>query len=91
MAHQCSKCGAIAVFKSGVSKQGKPYQGYFCSDETCRNVDWVQTKPSSATQGNGTAVLLRIEKLLQKLVNNTIKPTVDKPANEPSDWDNPEV
>ena len=83
MEHQCSKCNAVAIFKSGVSKQGKPYKGYFCTDETCRNVDWVQTKPSPATQGNTTAVLLRIEKLLQQIAQNTTPKAPEQEVN----WD----
>ncbi len=42
----CSKCGAEAVYKTGI-KGTKRWEGYFCTDRVgCKNVDWVDNKPT---------------------------------------------
>lgn len=37
----CPECGGEMVFKKGVSKAGKPYQGMFCQNKTCGHVNWL--------------------------------------------------
>lgn len=37
----CEKCGAVTIFKSGVSQSTKkPYSGQFCQSEECKHVKW---------------------------------------------------
>jgi hypothetical protein len=37
----CKTCGKLMTFKSGVNKAGKPYKGYFCSEQG-HPVNWVK-------------------------------------------------
>lgn len=38
--HYCEKCGSQLIFKKGIRKSdGKPYQGWACSNRECRY--WV--------------------------------------------------
>lgn len=39
--HFCSECGAAMEFKSGTSKQGKPWKGWFCSKSRDHKPLWI--------------------------------------------------
>lgn len=38
----CTVCGAVATYKSGTSKAGKPYKGYFCTTDKTHAPQWVK-------------------------------------------------
>ncbi len=43
----CSKCGGETKFVKGISKKtGKPFQGFFCQDPECNNVDFIKSEPN---------------------------------------------
>lgn len=42
----CSKCGLQSNLKTGI-KNGKEWAGYFCSDRSCKTVEWVNTRQSA--------------------------------------------
>ncbi len=44
----CSKCGWAMDFKEGISKQNKPYKGYFCTNQQCKAVEWLPTEKKEA-------------------------------------------
>lgn len=35
----CAECNSSMKYKEGVSKKGKAWKGYFCTN--CKNVSWV--------------------------------------------------
>lgn len=59
----CSKCGGDTAFKQGVKKEtGKPWSGYFCQNQECKNVDWSKASPKPNSepkppQPNGFQIL----------------------------------
>lgn len=50
----CQKCGSDMLYKKGVSKSGKPYEGWFCQNKAnCDGVEWATTTnnfPKKETQ-----------------------------------------
>ncbi len=39
----CKECGKEAKYVEG-SKNGKPWQGWFCQDKDCKYVEWAKTR-----------------------------------------------
>ena len=39
--HKCSQCGRTTEYKSGTSKVGKAYKGWFCSEKG-HPVEWIK-------------------------------------------------
>ena len=46
MADKFCECGSQMAFKSGVNKEGKAWQGWFCSQpkEVCGRVEWTKAQ-----------------------------------------------
>lgn len=80
----CSKCNSEAVFKQGIKKEtGKPWSGYFCTNQDCKNVDWTPKTSKSSPQTQEKApttnesikdvliieLLQEIDRKLNKLLN----------------------
>ena len=41
LSKKCEKCGGNMVYKTGVKKEtGKKWTGWFCENESCKNVEW---------------------------------------------------
>lgn len=38
---KCNKCGTEMKYKTG-EKNGKVWKGYFCQNQTCKNVEWLK-------------------------------------------------
>lgn len=84
---ECINCGAPANFKKGV-KNGKPWAGYFCTDQQCKKVEWVRTGQNGQTPSpapntvNGSIsnellfkILEELKKMNQKLEGKNPFPT----------------
>ena len=47
----CSKCGANAIMKTGISsKNGKPWTGFKCQDQACGNMDFLKSNQNITPQ-----------------------------------------
>ena len=50
---ECPKCKGIMYHNKGISKKnGKPYENWNCSNEECKNIEWIDLNKVSAQQIN---------------------------------------
>ena len=45
----CPQCNGLMKYKKGISKKGKPYEGWFCENKSCGAIEWVDTPKKPQT------------------------------------------
>jgi len=54
----CPNCNGVMLFKQGISKKGKPYNGHFCQNKACGVIEWGNT-PKTAQPPLKTPVIAK--------------------------------